>query len=162
MNTSKLADIAEIFSSVAILITLVFLVVQMQQNTQAIQTQTRESMYSGTQQQIQTLIEFPIYAELQDKPDWSAIEKFRTHLILTSAFRGSEFHWFQYQNDVIDEATFKSYSNAIPFFLADSKRRAWWRNIGRGAFDAGFVEYVDSLIEDRPITGQPRWLTAFD
>jgi hypothetical protein len=36
MNTSKLADFSEIISSIAIVITLIFLTIQMKQNTQAI------------------------------------------------------------------------------------------------------------------------------
>ena len=43
MNTSKLADISEILSSLAILATLVYLTIQVQQNTEALQANQRQS-----------------------------------------------------------------------------------------------------------------------
>jgi len=42
MNTSRLADISEIMSSIAIVITLIFLTVQMHQNTRAIEATARQ------------------------------------------------------------------------------------------------------------------------
>ena len=41
MNTSKLANISEIVSSIAIAVTLVFLTIQVNQNTQSTQAATR-------------------------------------------------------------------------------------------------------------------------
>ena len=42
MNTSKLADISEIVSSIAIVATLIYLTIQVQQNTEALHASQRQ------------------------------------------------------------------------------------------------------------------------
>ena len=47
MNWTKWASIAEIISSVAILVTLLYLAIQTEQNTDAINSQSRQSLAEG-------------------------------------------------------------------------------------------------------------------
>jgi len=59
MNSSKLADYSEILSSMAILVTLIFLIVGMQQNTDAIYTQSLQATVSNSLQEIRLGLDFP-------------------------------------------------------------------------------------------------------
>ncbi len=48
MDRSKLADLSEIFSSIAIVVTLIYLTVEIDQNTDAIHAQSREAVMAGS------------------------------------------------------------------------------------------------------------------
>jgi len=49
MDRSKLADLSEIVSSIAIVITLIFLTVEVRQNTNALHAQSRQSVLEAAQ-----------------------------------------------------------------------------------------------------------------
>ena len=59
MNSSKLADYSEILSPMAILVTLIFFIVGMQQNTDAIYTQSLQATVSNSLQEIRLGLDFP-------------------------------------------------------------------------------------------------------
>ncbi len=59
MNWTKASAVAEILSSVAILITLVYLVVEIQQNAEATQADTRQAVLASDQQFLELLIDSP-------------------------------------------------------------------------------------------------------
>ena len=69
MNTSKVADIAEIVSSIAILITLIFLVIQMQQNTAAIQGNTRTATFTADFENLHKSVDHPEIILNYTKPE---------------------------------------------------------------------------------------------
>ena len=57
MNRSKLADLSEIISSVAIVVTLIYLTVEVRQNTNALHAQSRESVLVAGHTELFTLID---------------------------------------------------------------------------------------------------------
>jgi hypothetical protein len=162
MNTSKLADIAEITSSIAILVTLIFLVVQMQQNTQAINSGALQAMFSDQQDELRFQAQNHGISAIGYKSNLSDQEKAQLHFLLLSTFRAREHEWIQFEKGVIDSATLESWSAGIAGYLRASNNRRWWRNVGRNDFVPGFVAYVDGLFKDTPTTNQPIYVTAFD
>ena len=126
MNTSKLADIAEITSSIAILVTLVFLVVQMQQNTAAIQAQTRDAIFLGTQDRISQYMANPDIALNEYKSELTDEEKIRFYWSQTMFYRARENDWFQYQSGVLNEDAWASYSVPLQLNLSSPNARKWW------------------------------------
>ena len=140
-------------SSVAILATLVYLALQMQQNTAAIRAQTHQAMIE---------VDLQLIAKPEANPDTllarfsegelSPERKIRLNANLLSALRSREFMWFQYQNGVLEETSWRSYQKTIPVWLGTKRTRAWWNKVGRGSYDPGFVEMVDKLIEGQPYT----------
>ncbi len=96
MNWTKASSIAEILSSVAMLITLVYLVVEIQQNSRATQAETRQAILDSDQQYLELFIDSPELSLLMLKPDLSDEERTRlSHVLLTHA-RMRESNWLQY------------------------------------------------------------------
>ena len=60
MKIEKLSAIAELISSVAVVVTLVYLAVHTQQNTTAIQASIRQAMLTDDRELFLSQIEFPI------------------------------------------------------------------------------------------------------
>jgi len=59
MNWSKASAAAEILSSVAILATLVYLAIEIQQSAEATQANTRQAMLASDQQFLELLVDSP-------------------------------------------------------------------------------------------------------
>jgi len=69
MNWTKLSAISEILSSVAILVTLIYLGVQTQQNADAIQADTRQEILAADQQFLMSFVADPGLEVLRYKPE---------------------------------------------------------------------------------------------
>ena len=59
MNWTKVSAAAEILSSVAILATLVYLAIEIQQSAEATQSYTRQAMLASDQQFLELLVDSP-------------------------------------------------------------------------------------------------------
>lgn len=59
MNTSSLADISDIVGSIGIVITLIFLVLQMRENTRAIKASTRQAARDADAEALVSGIDHP-------------------------------------------------------------------------------------------------------
>jgi hypothetical protein len=161
MNTSKLADFAEITSSVAILITLVFLVVQMQQNTEAIRASGLTATMTADLGGLYEVIDHPdIYLSIV-KPELTDTEKMQLWAMMTSFMRLREHDWLQYRNGALDEATWNAYLGSISYMLAYQRTRVWWGNLSY-SFDPTFRSRVDELIVGTPVLESLAMITSFD
>jgi len=154
MNTSKLADIAEITSSIAILVTLVFLVVQMQQNTLAIQASTLQATLAQDLQHTYKVIDDPTLVRVGTNIELTEDEKIRGGLILLTFFRMREHDWLQYQNGNLNDESWETYSRPIPTLLSTQRARDWWRDAAPISFVASFVAEINTMIEDIPVNEQ--------
>jgi hypothetical protein len=157
MKLEKFAAVAEIISSVAIVITLIYLALQTQQlATQTQQTNdallatSRQATMSADVSLILAALD-PAIAELeyiQDEEMTVLQRQLRTNY-LAAFFRVREFAWFQYQNDILDEATLRSYLASVPRFLGDDSGAQAWRGIS-AEIDPEFVEYIEQFVNERP------------
>ena len=154
MSLTKISALAEIVSSVAILVTLVYLAIEMRQNTVATQGVIRQEMLADDRELILTAIEFPITqsGRFHDLSELSDDEIVQLGSFLIAFTRSRESQWLQYQNGVIDETTWYGYREALKTVLSSELTRSWWLNrISRGEYDQGFVDNVNELLADAPI-----------
>ena len=162
MNTSKLADVAEITSSIAILITLIFLVVQMQQNTSAVQASSRQAILSYDLEQLYKMTDNPNLVLGRFNNAASDEEKIQLSSFMMAYFRQREHEWFEYQSGVLDSAAWESYRRTITVILSTEMVRKWWGNASPALYDPAFVAIVDNLIADQPVTNRHPQLAWFD
>ena len=150
MRLEKLSAITELVSSVAILATLVYLAIQTQQNTQAIQASVRQSMLAEDRELLYKQIDYPFI-------DWTTIDGrqlspdqlFQVRQWLTAFLRNREGLWLQYQAGGIDGVTWSTYRSVIGQVLASRLAREIWEyRVARGEFTQGFVDDVDSIDEE--------------
>jgi len=162
MNTSKLADIAEITSSIAILVTLVFLVVQMQQNTAAVQSAGRQATLTTAVELLYKFSDNPYLVLGRFDGTLSDEEKVQLGSIMLAFFRQREHDWLEYQNDALDAAAWESYRRTTIVFLSAPMVRTWWGNASQDLFDPVFVEQVNVIIANQPVLTRPPQLAWFD
>jgi hypothetical protein len=163
MNWTKASAVAEILSSVAILITLVYLVVEIQQNSEATQAETRQAILDSDQQYLELFIDSPELHLLQYKADLSDEERIRLGMLLTTFTRMRESNWLQYENGTLDDVTWQAYHLSIVSTFSTPQTRIWWQNFGvERIFDLEFISLVDELLANEPLFDRSPFIAAFD
>ena len=152
MNWTKASSIAEILSSVAILITLVYLVVEIQQNAEATQAETRQAVLDSDQQYLEFYVDSPELMVFQYQSDLSDEQRIRLSFSLVTFIRMRENNWLQYENGTLDDVTWQTYRLSIISQLSAPQSRAWWRNFGvERVFDPQFISLVNELLANEPL-----------
>lgn len=162
MDWNRLSAISEILSSAAILVTLVYLAIQTQQNSEAVRAGTRQAMLDADQEYLLTFIEHPDLLLLRNKPELTDEEKVQLSAAWITFIRIRENNWFQFRNGVLDAPTWESYRGSIVTSLMGSRGRTWWQNFGRNGFDAEFAAMVDELLANAPVQNRSDLVAAFD
>jgi hypothetical protein len=163
MNWTKASAAAEILSSIAILVTLVYLAIEIQQSAEATQANTRQAILASDQQFLELLIESPDLNLLWYKTELSDEERIRLSYFLVTTVRMRESNWFQYQNGILDDATWLAYRGSLIVMLSAPQTRVWWQNFGlERIFDPEFISLVNELLANQPVFERSRHITAFD
>jgi hypothetical protein len=158
VDWTKWSAVAEIVSSVAILLTLVYLAIQTQQlafqteqNTLALQAEVRQAILAADSEFVRQQLDHPNVVSWRSGDGLSDEDLARLNATLIQFARLQESRWLQYQSGAIDERTWLTYRAAIPAFLSTEFVRSWFRNrAARGEFDAEFVEVVEEIFTTNP------------
>ena len=144
----KWSAISQILGTAAILVTLVYLAVQTEQNTAAIQATVRQAMLSEDRESLYKIIEYPFLGDTCGLTDEQGIQ---TRAYLIAFLRMRENHWLQFQRGVLDEATWLAYQAPLSSVVLNSEvGRAVWEGSQR-SFDKTFVNSVNELMSETPI-----------
>ena len=153
---SKWASLAEIISSVAILATLIFLVVEIRQNNAFIEQNTAVAQWTAIQVHNEAIQE--VVRLWTEDPDTAAfmqrahesydglsdVEKVRCRLLADMAFLTLDTIWYSYRDGVLPEPLWEREKLFLRSFAGESScgQRVWARvNVSQP-----FREYVDSQV----------------
>lgn len=162
MNWEALSAISEVLGAVAVLLTLIYLAMQMRQNTASVQANTRQAILQEDQQFVFRAMDDPELILLRFKPNLTDEEKIRLSMYLITFFRLRESNWRQYRNGVLDEPTWTSYLQSLRAF-ASPRVRAWLANDAIAQMlDPEFVSMVKAFLALCPSVERPLWLDVID
>ena len=139
----KWSAIAEIASSIAIVVTLIYL---------AIQSQQTNSMLVGNSRQAALQADLQLVSNSFNNPEVAArilgidAEEVESQSLLIHLMRTREFQWLQYQNGALDLDTFESYMTPVDPWLSTEIGASWWA-VNQRAFDPEFAEFVNAFLE---------------
>ena len=153
MSLSDLASVSEIVGSIAILVTLIFLLFQMKQNTRAIEASSSQDAAETESNAIVQLLNHPDIAIALTKDELTDVEAVRVFAYLSLLLRAHEQYWRQYQLCVIDDVTLARYEGSLVAQLSFPSSRNWW-SVYQARFDRGFSARVNGLLKDAPIQTQ--------
>ncbi|NKC01294.1 MAG: hypothetical protein GKR90_22735 [Pseudomonadales bacterium] len=148
MNIQDLGNIGEFIAALAVLVTLVYLSLQVRQGNLLAKSQARQRMVEQAQSELYTQMADPsiTYAIVKDGT-LTEEEQARLSMFLTAFMRQREWEWYQYHDGVIDTDVYRAYHDVIGIFLSQTRTRKWWTNIGRFAFNESFAGEVDDMLE---------------
>jgi hypothetical protein len=150
IDWNRWSAIAEILGAVAIVATLLYLSVQTQQNTQAIEASAARDVARDEIAAIEWLISNPELFLLFDSEEFSLADAIKLHSFLSVFTRAQEHYWAQYKIGVLDQTQLDRYQQAFSGMFQRERPRHWWDNNKR-SFDPDFSARIDSLLSDQPI-----------
>ena len=148
-SVQDLGALGEFIASIVVLVTLVYLSVQVRQGNRHAKAQTRQRMVEQAQTELYALVENDVLADsFSKKGQLSPTEQAKLNYFLASAMRQREWEWFQYQDGTIDRKVYEAYHGVVRIHLGSPRGRRWWDSVGKTAFDPDFVYAVDSLLQE--------------
>ena len=142
-----LGNIGDFLGGLSVIVTLIYLAIQIRQNTKSSRGQSYQAAVSAVSDWSR---EVGMNAEscrvLQvgsmDLESLSDLERAQFNLLMTSVIRNFENIHYQYTNGSIDANTWSGWAKRTRSVLAPGGAQAWWRN-SKSAYSPGFRRFVD-------------------
>ena len=155
MDLENIARIAEIISSVAVVVSLIYVGLQVRQNTRALRATTYNAVTANSIAILSAMDSHPEYSEFlvrvqSDYASATAAEKLRFHMCLLSAFR----HWdnllYQFRNGMLEREMWESYDRTMSNWLDNAAWRDWFVTNA-----TSFSESLQALLHKRISMASP-------
>jgi hypothetical protein len=160
MSLEQLGNIGEFIGGLAVIASLIYLAVQIRQNTKSVRLQVEQAIKRDTFDLRRSAIENPEIADLYTKAisDFDSLspgERIRVNLVCASVFEHLQ-HLYLLRNQGL--VHWDSQEKSLRGYLALEPFRRWWSS-GREVLRPEFVEYVERDIlptaADTPVHWQP-------
>ena len=156
MTLSDLASLAEVVVGIAVVVSLIYLAIQVRQNTHSIRSATLQAntaMWTSLLVDLSDPEAIEAYAAgLSGSRDISPMVYTRFFILCRGIFVAFEDQYFQYRNGILDADTCRGYERSISEqFLAFTGFRIWWLQ-SRHVFSPKFVEHMDEMIARTPVS----------
>jgi len=154
MTLSQLADLGELLGGIAVIASLVYLAIQIHQNTRVVRGSTLQmnTDFWGTLflRLAEPEVAQAYVAGLAGQPDIRPAHYTQFFFICRAMFLGLENQYFQFRQGILDDATYLGYERSIQTqLLAFPGFRVWWQQSG-AVFSPAFVTRIDAMIERTP------------
>lgn len=146
----NIANIAEIVGVTLVLVTLIFLSLQIRQNTSAIRSTTIQAIMQSDMTFAQILV---ANAELWDRVLGGELpaegEETRRAIVLFNLFIiDSETRFLQFQNGSLDKKSWESRLNLLPHLVTLPVFTLWRESLGGRSHYPDFLDIVDRVYEE--------------
>ena len=142
--------IVEAGGAAIVVFSLLLVVFELRQNTDALKGSTIDAITEHGQFELYWSAEIaPIVVKaVQDPAQLDIVEAYRLGEWITAAMNARQNEFVQYRLGLLDEQTWASLENVIEVLLGYDWAREWW-SINRNAlFNQEFVVHVDRIIDE--------------
>ena len=148
MSISDLGNIGELIGSVGVLVSLIYLAVQIRRNTDMARTSTYQSVVSDFGTLTNTVAASPELAELlvrgqEDFASLTAGEKARISQLFFGCFHYFENMYYQHKNGYLDDDVWMGWKRLMLTYYQRPGYRAWWQ-FRRSVFSDSFATFIES------------------
>lgn len=151
IKIERLSALAEILSSIAVVATLIYLIVETKQNTDALISSSRQGSLDAELAVLFQFLERP-YLYIGPVPtlpdsEWGPTELIEITLLDLAFFRTRETSWLQYRDGAMDPSLWGTYRDVLVNRIRSTNhlRQIW--DLYSESFDASFREEIDSRLE---------------
>jgi hypothetical protein len=154
INWNALGSTAEFVAAIGVIASLVYLAVQIRQNTQSIRASTYEAMVRGSGEFLLPLIQDRDLAKSFERAvdRWSQMdyeEQVQVMYLLTQLFRNWENAYYQYRQGTLEPWLWESWQHVVLSYFHRPGVQDWWK-LRRAAYSKPFREFLES--SSRPDT----------
>jgi len=155
MTLEHLASIAEIVSSIAVVISLVYLAVQIRSNTEAERSATNQAIVSDFGALNNTMASTPelsyLFVEaMENYHQLSPDQKARISQMFFQCFRFFENMFYQHKKGYLDEEVWIGWKRLMLTYWSRPGFRTWWEH-RRDVYSESFVIFLETEQLDRKI-----------
>ena len=148
MNWDALGAIGEMLGAIGVIATLLYLSVQIRQNTRAIRGSTLNAVTQHQQFELRWSAEIgPSIRKAIHTPDeMSEDDVWQVSEMLTAFFVARQNEFSQYTQGLLAKEDWTSRESIIRVTLGMEWAQHWWRTYGKDTFTTEFVEMVDRIM----------------
>lgn len=150
MTLEQYAYLAEIIGVIVVVVTLIYLSVQVRQGAELLRSESRQAQVANDQNGVYKIVEHPELGRLfsqQETPSFE--EKTKLQFWIIGQMRAREHEWLQHRSGAMDEETWLSYRDVIYFLLGTERARALW-DMCSPFFNPDYAEMVGKMIKEVP------------
>ncbi len=157
MNWDAIAALAELLAAVGVVISLVYLALQVRQNTDQVRLNS-ESLgmaheMGGAQMSVDIALAVATDAELSElvgrgmsaNSDLTVAERVRFGSFVYAALAGFQAGYYNYRKGFADSGAWQGHEGDLRETMRGPGARAWWPRI-RMRFSPEFAKYVDEIL----------------
>ena len=153
MNWDAVGAIGEIVGAVMVLVTLIYLSIQIRNNTREVKTENVHRVTDSFNQLNLLVASDERLAELWHRgmanyDDLSDTEKASFGFMQLAAFRIYDSLYYQIQRDTGDVRQWDGELNTIRWFFSSRGARDWW-NQQQFAFSPDFQRFIDKIVSEQ-------------
>ena len=148
MSLEQVTNVAEILGNFVVVVTLIYLAIQVRQGSAILRSDSRQSQVSTDQNGVYLFVQYPELASYFSQAETPSFEqKAKLSFWIIAQMRAREHEWLQYKSDALDEETWLSYRNVIYFILGTERTQALWE-ICSQYFNSEFVDMVEQMMDN--------------
>ena len=155
MTIQDLGAIGEFVGSIGVVATLIYVGVQVRQNTRALTSATMQSVSQVTgevfKNNCEDLERTQQFVELSSKPSHSIAERMFYLGFAMQAFRAQENAYFQRQLGTIDPATVSLEKRVRAVVTSPAYKRLWDDGIPQTYLSDEYIAFVEEVLSDREL-----------
>jgi len=154
INWEALGAIANVLAAVGVIATLIYLSIQIRQNTKAVRSSSIQNLVQSFSTTAQAALEngyiIPLLLKANAGADALTEEqRAQLHFWFIMTFRRFEGVYFQRDLGIVDAEVIDGFERSHIAVLASKTAQEWWAN-SKEIFNSGFVSYVEDLLQKRP------------
>jgi hypothetical protein len=150
MTLEQYAQLAEIIGVIVVVVTLIYLTVQIRQGAELLRSESRQAQVANDQNGVYRFVEHPELGRLFSQVETPSFEeKVKLQFWIIGQMRAREHEWLQHRSGAMDEDTWMSYHDVIYFLLGTERARALWEMCSP-FFNPDFAEMVGEMMKDLP------------
>lgn len=154
MTLSQLSDFGQTIGGIAVVASLVYLAIQVRQNTRGVEAST---LHQNTDLWIAAFLRLAepeiaaaYVAGMAANPDIRPLHYTQFFLICRAVFLAFENQYYQMRRGVLDPETYAAYQRSISTqFLAFRGFRLWWKQ-SQSVFSPAFASHIEAMIAEVP------------
>jgi hypothetical protein len=171
MSLGNLAAIAEMVSAVAVVVTLIYLAIQIKHskesldaNTKAIRGQAISDITRNVHDQMHMFIQghdvVAAFQRFATEDSLGSKDAFLIDSVLSAVFVARQNEFFQWKQGLLDEQVFRSLHHIMLTVLGSPNGQHWWDNEGRQMLTKEFTDFVDDLCSNGSSESFQSWKRA--
>jgi len=149
MNWDALGAVAELLGAVGVIASLLYLSLQIRQNTKATHLATSHSIAAGVREWSQPLVEDPslaraFYTGVEDPAELDDDSRARFMQLCLSFFRMFEDVHYQFRHGALEREVWEAYAQNYGLYAKSPGMQTYWKS-RRMIFQPAFRDFVDAL-----------------